>query len=672
MIKVLQERGFGSLPNSMETNPRDQVKSISTAKDDFYEIHQAHDVKILDAYDHTLPQKEKELGSFTLPYFIHNTYFDKALIGLGASVSVMPFPTYTNLGLGILSHTRLIIKLADRTIKQPRGIAENVLVSIGKFTFLIDFIILDIPEDDDIPLILGRPFLSTAHSKIDVFKRKITLRVGEEKLVFKSIKPATSIIKRVFMIKSLISKTEEGDEPFDPTYGNYIELNNLDTPQEPKMNQDVDFELTFVKTDSYKMKISCVIGYKYVKADLLPSLLINLMSERFYYSIIKDKEAWKSHARTLINIPVFVESFSIISGFTIIDDDDMTKDVVLGMKFCKKYASCKMIMKKFSLGDKCEQIMEDESKKRRKKCMTRSSTKELLSPFENPKQKFRSRRRLFDTPSLVESKSPEFDHNFNIEEQSEEEGQFLKELRDNTFSGSKHKDANEHIEKVLEIVDLFHIPKVIQDQIMLRAFPEVILFYNGLDVPTRQILDSKGAIPSKTAVDAKIAIQEMAEYSQKWHNGTSSRTKSTETFDGLAVIQAQLNNLGREVKKVNEKVYAAHVGCELYKGPHYTKDCPQKEEGKTLEEAYYTQFGAPYQPGGQYRAAGPGFYQRNNGNSSYLDQRPSLEESLTKFMAESAKKHKENSNIIKEIRASTDAAIRNQGASIKTLEIQIR
>ncbi|GJV82060.1 retrotransposon protein [Tanacetum coccineum] len=261
-------------------------------------------------------------------------------------------------------------------------------------------------------------------------------------------------------------------------------------------------------------------------------------------------------------------------------------------------------------------------------------------------------------------------------------GKFLKELHDNTFSGSEHEDANDHIEKVLEIVDLFHIPKITQDQIMLRAFPvsltgsarrwlrnqpsgsittwealktkflnkfkellmkcpqhyltdmqEVILFYNGLDVPTRQILDSKGAIPSKTAADAKIAIQEMDEYSQKWHNGTSSRTRSTETSDGLAAIQAQLNNLGREIKKVNEKVYVAQVGCELCKGPHYTKDCPQKEEGKTLEEAYYTQFGAPYQPEGQYRGAGPGFYQQNNGNSLYPDQRPSLEEPLTKFMA---------------------------------------
>ncbi|GJW43377.1 hypothetical protein Tco_0072176 [Tanacetum coccineum] len=146
---------------------------------------------------------------------------------------------------------------------------------------------------------------------------------------------------------------------------------------------------------------------------------------------------------------------------------------------------------------------------------------------------------------------------------------------------------------------------------------EVVLFYNGLDVSTRQILDSKGAIPSKTANDAKVAIQEMTEYSQKWHNGTS-RTRSTKTSDRLAAKQAQLNHLGREIRKVNEKVYAAQVGCEECKGPHYTKDCPLMEKGKTLKEAYYTQLGAPFQGGG-YRATALGFYQRNNANPSYQE-----------------------------------------------------
>ncbi|GKC15389.1 hypothetical protein Tco_1012171 [Tanacetum coccineum] len=139
----------------------------------------------------------------------------------------------------------------------------------------------------------------------------------------------------------------------------------------------------------------------------------------------------------------------------------------------------------------------------------------------------------------------------------------------------------------------------------------------------------------KTVADAKKAIQEMAEYSQKWHNGTSR---------------------GRR--------------CEQCKGPHYTEDRPLKEERKTLKEAYYTQFDVPFQGGG-YRATTLGFYQRNNAKPSYQELRKSIEDTLRKIMGESGKRHEENSNLIKEIRASTDAAIRNQGASIKTLEIQI-
>nr|GEW46483.1 hypothetical protein [Tanacetum cinerariifolium] len=75
----------------------------------------------------------------------------------------------------------------------------------------------------------------------------------------------------------------------------------------------------------------------------------------------------------------------------------------------------------------------------------------------------------------------------------------------------------------------------------------------GLDVPTRQILDSKGTTPSMKVVDAKKSIQDMADHSQKWHNGTSTRTRNIETSNGLATIQAQLNNLGREIKKTYVK-----------------------------------------------------------------------------------------------------------------------
>nr|GEV62110.1 hypothetical protein [Tanacetum cinerariifolium] len=350
--------------------------------------------------------------------------------------------------------------------------------------------------------------------------------------------------------------------------------------------------------------------------------------------------------------------------------------------------------------------------------MTRSSTNELFTPYKEPEREFRSSRRHFKTLSLDKLRSPNFnilsDQDYSKEEVAqimaktieqymsktranygswvarpkiknkdnfELKGQLLKELRTNTFSGSDHEDANEHTEKVLEIVDLFHIPNITINHVMLRAFHmyltramhELILFYNGLRIPTRQILDSRGAIPSKSAADAKVAIQEMAEYSQKCHNETS-KSRSTETSHRLAAIQAQLNNLGREIKKVNEKVYAAQVGCEQCKGTYYTKYCPLKEEGKTLEESYYTQFGGPFQEGG-YKAATPRFYQIDNVNPLYQEKMQSMEDTLSKFMRASIKTLKihigQVSKVLQErgfgsLPSSTEANLRDQVKSIST------
>ncbi|GJS64154.1 reverse transcriptase domain-containing protein [Tanacetum coccineum] len=158
----------------------------------------------------TLPRKEKDPGSFTLPCFIKNMCY-KALADLGESVSVMPYSTYTTLRLGYLIPTKLIVELADRTVKRPKGIIENMLVGIDKFTFPVDFIILDILEDFKSPLILGRPFLSTAHAIINMFKAKITLSIGNDKIFFKSNKPTSNIIKRVYTL-DLLERRKHGLE----------------------------------------------------------------------------------------------------------------------------------------------------------------------------------------------------------------------------------------------------------------------------------------------------------------------------------------------------------------------------------------------------------------------------------------------------------------------------
>nr|GEU50047.1 hypothetical protein [Tanacetum cinerariifolium] len=199
---------------------------------------------------------------------------------------------------------------------------------------------------------------------------------------------------------------------------------------------------------------------------------------------------------------------------------------------------------------------------------------ELFIPYKEPEREFRSSRRHFKMLNLDELR-PKIKNKDNFELN----GQFLKELRTNTFSGSDHEDANEHIEKVLDIVDLFYILNITIDQVMLRAFPMSLT-----GVASRWLRNEPtGAIPLKTDADAKIATQEMAEYSHKWHNRTS-RSRSTKTSNGLAAIQAQLNNLGREIKKVNEKVYATQVGREQCKGTHYTKDFPLKKKGRPMRK----------------------------------------------------------------------------------------
>ncbi|XP_027338257.1 uncharacterized protein LOC113852214 [Abrus precatorius] len=132
-----------------------------------------------------MPEKLKDPGSFTLPCLIGRLIVDRALADLGASINLMPYSVFKKLGLGEPRPTRMSIQLADRSIKYPRGIIEDVLVKVDKFIFPVDFVILDMDEDTKVPLILGRPFLATAKAIIDVSDGKLILRVGDEEITFK-------------------------------------------------------------------------------------------------------------------------------------------------------------------------------------------------------------------------------------------------------------------------------------------------------------------------------------------------------------------------------------------------------------------------------------------------------------------------------------------------------
>ena len=134
-----------------------------------------------------LPQKLKDPGSFTNPCTIGNAIFERALCDLGASINLMPLSIFKRLGLGEARPTTVTLLLADRSLNHPRGIIEDFLVKVDKFIFPADFIVLDMEEDKEIPIILGRPFLATGRAMIDVQRGELKLRVQEEEVKFKRL-----------------------------------------------------------------------------------------------------------------------------------------------------------------------------------------------------------------------------------------------------------------------------------------------------------------------------------------------------------------------------------------------------------------------------------------------------------------------------------------------------
>ena len=122
-----------------------------------------------------LPQKLKDPGSFTIPCTIGNSIFERALCDLGASINLMSLSIFRRLRLGEARPTKVTLQLVDMSLKHPRGVIEDVLVTVDKFIFPIDFIVLDTKEEKEIPIILGRPLLATGKAMIDVQQGELKL-----------------------------------------------------------------------------------------------------------------------------------------------------------------------------------------------------------------------------------------------------------------------------------------------------------------------------------------------------------------------------------------------------------------------------------------------------------------------------------------------------------------
>ncbi|GJT41845.1 hypothetical protein Tco_0941710 [Tanacetum coccineum] len=190
--------------------------------------------------------------------------------------------------------------------------------------------------------------------------------------------------------------------------------------------------------------------------------------------------------------------------------------------------------------------------------------------------------REYQAPGMVKL---EIGGNVNFEIKS----QFMRELRDETFSRNKNEDAHDHVDRVLNIVSLFNIPGVSQDAVLLRVFPFTLTgtAKRWVDRLTPRVINNWDLLK-------KAFIQ----------RSLSSRSNT----DGLAAIVSKLDNLGRDMKKLKENVHAIQVGCQICEGPHFDKECP------------------------------PGYYTRTDNRPPYGEKRPSLEELMNKHLEESARR----------------------------------
>ena len=208
------------------------------------------------------PVKYKDPGSPTISVNIGGTCIDKALLDLGANVNLLPYSVYKQLGLGELKPTNITLSLADRSVKIPKGIVEDVLVKVDKFYYPVDFVVLDTEPiangPNHVPIILGRPFLATANAIINCRNGVMQFTFGNMTLelnIFhlsnkhKLVKNENQVTDEVFLVdqnaeKPNVHKLQELDKEGEeivwelPSVVTAEQLVSPKSPSEKKINNE--------------------------------------------------------------------------------------------------------------------------------------------------------------------------------------------------------------------------------------------------------------------------------------------------------------------------------------------------------------------------------------------------------------------------------------------------
>ncbi|KAG6730713.1 hypothetical protein I3842_01G093900 [Carya illinoinensis] len=209
-----------------------QVPTYAKVLKDLCTVKRKHHVKktaflteqVSALIEQRIPPKYKDPGCPTIACNIGNHEFGQALLDLGASVNLMPYSIYLQLGLGEIKPTSVVLQLADHSVKKSRGIVEDVLIQIDKFYYPVDFLILDtqsvVESNSKVPLILGRPFLATANALINCRNGLMKLSFGnmtmEVNIFHIEKQPTHDECHQTYMIDVLIDKGVHTTHDFDP------------------------------------------------------------------------------------------------------------------------------------------------------------------------------------------------------------------------------------------------------------------------------------------------------------------------------------------------------------------------------------------------------------------------------------------------------------------------
>ncbi|XP_049358801.1 uncharacterized protein LOC125823463 [Solanum verrucosum] len=147
-------------------------------------------------------QKKEHNGAFTIPWTISKMHFARALCDLGDNINLMPLLIYKKMGLGAPKPIAMCLLMADRTVKNPIGVLQDVLVKVESFIFSANFVILDCEVNFEVPIILGRPFLATERALVNMERGQMKLRLNKKEVTFNIYKSTKqeSDLKPVSMI----------------------------------------------------------------------------------------------------------------------------------------------------------------------------------------------------------------------------------------------------------------------------------------------------------------------------------------------------------------------------------------------------------------------------------------------------------------------------------------